>query len=119
VEETERSFDYAEVDAAGAFHIRVDRFFDFEGTPRGLIGRVEQPGHLFEGLWAATWTMCVGEFDFTERLCLRWDIELGPTQPRWADGWPVAPDMPPAYAGYGGVVAVSDAAIERFYEAMM
>lgn len=105
--------DYAEVDAAGVFHIRVHHFFDFEGALRGLVGRVEQQEHLFDGLWVATWTMLVGKFDFVERLCWRWDIELGPTQPR-VEGWPVAPTTPPAYGGTGGVLAVSQTAIAKF-----
>src|SRR5262245_3162050 len=114
VSDDNRFLDYAEVDAAGAFHIRVHRVFDIEGEPRGLVGRVEQPGHLFDGLWAATWTMIVGQFDLVERLCLRWDVELGPTEPK-RDPWPEAPDTPPAYGGYG-VLAVSHAAIKRFSE---
>ncbi|OWK40930.1 hypothetical protein FRUB_04822 [Fimbriiglobus ruber] len=114
----ERFIDYAEIDAAGVFHIRVQRFFDFQGEPRGLVGRVEQAGHPFDGLWAATWTMIVGEFDFVEKLCPRWDIELGPTEPR-VDDWPVPPDTPPAYAGHGGTLAVSQTAITRFLEKMM
>ena len=64
VSDGDRHLDCAEVDAAGPFHIRVHRFFDYEGEPRGLVGRVEQAGHLFDGLWAATWTMVVGAFDF-------------------------------------------------------
>ena len=72
------SIDYGEVDRAGAFRVRVRRFFTFEGELRGIVGRVEQAGHLFDGLWAATWTMLVGEFDLTDNLCWRWDIELGP-----------------------------------------
>ncbi len=109
-----RFIDYAEIDAAGAFQIRVHRFFDVEGKPRGLVGRVEQAGHLFDGLWAATWTMQVGDFDFVENLCPRWDIELGLAEPR-VDEWPVAPDTAPAYAGYS-VIAESLAAIARFWE---
>lgn len=115
VSDDERFINYAEIDAAGEFHIRVHRFFDFEGEPRGLVGRVEQPGHLFDGLWAATWTMVVGEFDFVERLCLRWDIELGPAEPQ-GDEWPATPDTPPAYGGHGGVLAVSHAAITSFMQ---
>lgn len=113
VNEEDHFLDYAIVDAAGVFHIRVVRFFDYEGEPRGLVGRVEQAGHLFDGLWAATWTMCVGEFDLVERLCARWDIELGPTEPR-IEGWPIPPDTPPAFAGHGGVLAESHAAILRW-----
>jgi hypothetical protein len=112
--ESDSFIDYAEVDAAGAFQFRVHRVFEVDGVPRGLVGQVEQPGHLFDGLWAATWTMIVGEFDLVERLCLRWDIELGPTAPK-GDPWPETPDKPPAYSGYG-VLAVSHAAIKRFSE---
>src|SRR5262245_30596232 len=46
------SLDYATVDKAGVFHIRAHRFFAFQGEWRGIVGRVEQPGHLFDGLWA-------------------------------------------------------------------
>jgi len=60
--------------------------------------------------------MCVGEFDLVERLCDRWDIELGPTEPRIEAEWPIPPDTPPAFAGYGGVLAVSHAAIRAFRE---
>jgi hypothetical protein len=115
VSEEDRFLDYATVDAAGVFHIRVRRFFDYEGEPRGLVGQVEQAGHLFHGLWAATWTMCVGEFDLAKRLCTRWDIELGPTEPR-IEGWPISPDTPPAFAGHGGVLAESHAAILQLHE---
>jgi hypothetical protein len=110
-----RPLSLPEVDTAGAFHIRVPRIFDFQGEPRGVVGRVEESGHLFDGLWAATWTMIVGEFDLDTRLCPRWDIELGPTEPS-DDEWPSSPDMPPAYAGHGGILAVSHAAIKRFSE---
>lgn len=105
--------DYGEVDRAGGFHIRVHRFFTFQGELRGLVGRVEQAGHLFDGLWAATWTMLVGDFDLTTHLCWRWDIELGPTEPT-GDTWPAEPVTEPAYFGSGGVLAVSRDAIEAW-----
>ena len=78
--------------------------------------RVEGFNRAFDGLWAATWTMCVGEFDLVARLCARWDIELGPTEPRFEDEWPITPDTPPAFAGLGGVLAESHAAIRAFRE---
>ena len=105
------------MDAAEPFHIRASWTFDYHHEPRGVVGRVEQPGHLFDGLWAATWTMLVGEFDLDAKLCLRWDIELGPAEPGMVDGWPSTPDAPPAYAGRGGTLATSLAAIRRFDEA--
>jgi hypothetical protein len=108
--------DYGEVDRAGAFHIRVHRFFTFQGELRGIVGRVEQAGHLFDGMWATTWTMDVGEYNLVDNLCWRWDIELSPSEPRGED-WPAEPDAVPAYFGYGGVLAVSHAAIEAWWVA--
>ena len=106
--------DYAEVDRAGIFHIRVHRFFTFRGELRGVVGRVEQTGHLFDGLWATTWTMLVGEFDLTDNLCWRWDSEFGPDEPGGPseDDWPTEPVRNPAYFGFGGTLAVSRSAIE-------
>ncbi len=105
--------DYTEIDQAGAFHIRVHRFFSFQGELRGIVGLVEQPGHFFDCLWATTWTMLVGDFDLTEKLCWRWDLELGPNEPS-GDDWPSEPNSPPAYFGHGGVLAVSLDAIEAW-----
>lgn len=105
--------DYAPIDKAGDFPIRVQRFFSYQGELRGIVGRVEQTGHLFDGLWIVTWTMLVGEFDFTERLCWRWDSELSPHEPT-IDEWPTAPEIQPAWFGFGGVLAVSQAAIETW-----
>src|SRR6267378_1969216 len=97
--------DYAQVEQAGPFHIRVHHFFSFQGELRGLVGRVEQAGHLFDGLWVAVAQMIVGEFDFRERLCHRWDIELGSAQPS-GDDWPHIRGVSPIYSGFG-IVAVS------------
>ena len=107
------STDYGAVDAAGSFHILVRRFFAFRGELRGVVGRVEQAGHLFDGMWAATWTMLVGEFDLVENLCWRWDIELGPSEPG-GEEWPTEPSTPPAYFGTGGVLGVSQGAIDAW-----
>jgi hypothetical protein len=102
--------DYDAVDQAGSFHIRVHRFFAADGELRGIIGRVEQPRHLFDGMWAATWTMLVGDFDLTNNLCWRWDMDLSPVEPS-GDEWPTEPVAPPAYFGTGGVLAVSQGVI--------
>lgn len=106
--EADANVDYAQVDRAGAFHIRVHRFFSFKGELRGIVGRVEQTGHMFDGLWTTTWTMIVGDFDLTNNLCGRWDIHLGPCAPSGED-WPEMPDTSPVYNGYG-VLAVSHSA---------
>ena len=105
--------DFGEIDKAGAFQIRVNRFFSIQGELRGIIGRVEQSGHLFDGFWVATWTMLVGEWDLAENLCWRWDLQLGVDEPL-GDEWPAEPKEPPAYFGYGGVLAVSLAAYEAW-----
>src|SRR5262249_31908420 len=106
--------DYVEVDRASAFHIRVHRFFTFRGELRGVVGRVEQTGHVFDGLGARTGTMLVGEFDLTENPCWRWDSEFGPDEPGGPseDEWPTEPVRKPAYFGFGGTLAVSSSAIE-------
>jgi hypothetical protein len=111
------SLDYEEVDRAGDFHIRVHRVFSFQGELRGILGRVEQPGHLFDGLWAATWTMIVGEYDLKDNLCARWDIELGSSEPGGGD-WPAEPVAGPAYFGCGGTLGVSRSAIETWRAAV-
>jgi hypothetical protein len=98
--------DYGEIDKAGTFQIRVHHFFSFHGELRGVIGKVEQPGHLFDGFWAVTWTMLVGEWDLLESLCWRWDMQLGRSEPS-GNEWPDEPKTPPAYFGYGGVLSVS------------
>lgn len=99
--------DYSQVDRAGTFYIHIHRFFSLQGELRGVVGRVEQTGHLFDGLWAVTWTMIVGQFDFTERLCHRWDIELGPAEPV-GDDWPHIRGVSPIYSGFGVLTASDD-----------
>jgi hypothetical protein len=105
--------DYTEVDRAGDFHLRVQRFFTFQGELRGIVGRVEQAGHLFDGLWATTWTMVVGDYDLTDNLCGRWDIELGASEPS-GDDWPAEPVAAPAYFGCGGTLGASRGAIDTW-----
>jgi hypothetical protein len=86
-----------------------------------VVGRVEQAGHPFDGLWATTWTMLVGEFDLTENLCWRWDSEFGPDEPGGTgeDDWPTEPVRNPAYFGFGGTLAVSCGAIEAWEAAFL
>jgi hypothetical protein len=67
---------------------------------------------MFDCLWVVTWTMLVGEYDLTDNLCHRWDIELGTGEPV-GDDWPVLPEGSGAYSGCGGILAVSHEAIAR------
>jgi len=43
--------DNAFVVAAGGCHIRVLSFFSWHNEVRGVIGKVEEAGHIFDGLW--------------------------------------------------------------------
>jgi hypothetical protein len=82
-----RGADYALIDAAGGCHVRVLRFFTWREEVRGVVGRVEQPGHLFDNLWIVCGAMVKGEHNFTEHLCMRYGLELGPQEPS-KDEWP-------------------------------
>jgi hypothetical protein len=104
--------DYAVIDQAGIFHIKIHRFFSFRGELRGVIGRVEQPLHMFNQMWAVTYTMHVGEYDFAENLCHRWDIELSLATPS-EDDWPKMHNASPIYSGYG-ILAISHDAIIKY-----
>ncbi len=83
--------DYAPIDAAGGCRARVLRFFTWRDEVRGVVGKVEYPGHPFDKLWIVCGAMIQGEHDFTEHLCLRYDLELGPQEPS-KDEWPRIPD---------------------------
>ena len=92
--------DYPQIEQAGLFRIRVHRFFSFQGELRGIVGLVEQPRHLFDGFWIVAAQMHGGEFDLTDKLCLRWDIELGPGTPTQEE-WQHIRDVSPIYSGFG------------------
>ena len=66
---------------AGDFHLIVKDFFDMLGTRRGFYGRIEEQGHIFNGLMLVATTMSSGTFDFTDRLCMRYDVEIGEDLP--------------------------------------
>jgi hypothetical protein len=120
-------FDFSCVHDAGVFAIRVREFFEFEGELRGIIGTVEQPRHHFHGLWVASYTMQVGEYDFQENLCARCDVEMGPCRPTLEtttreDGvlvqWPEFSIESFAYLGNGGMLGESPLALSKFMEQM-
>ncbi len=70
------SADFNAIERAGTFEIRVLNFITMFGELRGIAGPIEQPNHPFDGMWASTWTMIAGDFNLTDRLCPRWDVEL-------------------------------------------
>jgi hypothetical protein len=87
------------------FQCRIERFFDVRGELRGFIGRVEEAGHIYDGLRVVVTTRVVGTFDFSNRLphC---DIQLGTGEltgefPDFVSGSPIV-------NGYGVVGATSE-----------
>lgn len=70
----------------GDFRLIVKDFFDMLGTRRGFYGRIEEPSHIFHGLILVATTMSSGLFDFTDRLCMRYDVEIGEDMPNSIGG---------------------------------
>jgi hypothetical protein len=50
------------------FSAHLLRFFEWRGNRRGGIAKVEEKGHVCDGLWVLFATRHVGVFDFTERI---------------------------------------------------
>jgi hypothetical protein len=104
--------DYASIDAAGGCQVRVLQFFTWRGEVRGIVGKVEQSGHLFDKLWIVCGAMVSGEHDFAEHLCRRYDLELGTQEPT-QDEWPRIKPGERNYAGYG-ILAETEQHFEAF-----
>jgi hypothetical protein len=47
---------------------------------------VEQQGHIFDQMWTSCATMLKGEQNFTDKLCLRYDLHIGVVRP--TGEWP-------------------------------
>jgi hypothetical protein len=84
------------------FHCRVIEFFYFRDQLRGAVGKVEEPGHLYGGLWIVFSTRVVGIYNFTDRVpyC---DLQIGTVAP--AGEWPEFNSGSPIVNGYGFVGA--------------
>jgi hypothetical protein len=84
------------------FHCRVKDFFCFQDELRGVIGKVEGSGHIYDGLWVVFSTRVVGTYNFTDRLpyC---DVQLGSVMP--VGEWPEFTSGSPIVNGYGFVGA--------------
>jgi len=97
---------YSDVAAAGPFTILVERMFDFDGEPRGIVGTVATAHALFAGLHVVAGVMLgPDECDLERRICNRWRIDFA-VHPAsdGARGWPTfaAPDIL-----YEGSVAIA------------
>ena len=82
------------------FHCRILGFFYFGEELRGAIGRIEEPGHIYDGLWVVFSTRVVGVHNFTDHLpyC---DVQIGSVAP--GGEWPEFTSGSPIINGYGYV----------------
>ncbi len=111
--------DYQPISVPGGFQLRVKYFWKFADDQRGLtskqhglVGIVEQPDHLFDGFWIACEERGTNSRNFTDRLCLRWNLRIGPRRP--AGGNPRGPSGFPLYSGYG-VLAHTAEHLQEFW----
>lgn len=107
--------DFERIEAAGCFKVRVDRLFRFAGELRGVVGRIVADGHPFGDLNVVAAEMLVGEHDFNERLCRRYDLWIGPGSIT-LDDWPSITG--PGLIGGYGTVGASTSALEAFWRTL-
>lgn len=84
------------------FHCRVKEFFSFQVELRGAVGRIEELGHIYDGLWVVFSTRVIGIHNFIDQLphC---DVQIGPVVP--VGEWPEFTSGSPIVNGYGFVGA--------------
>lgn len=75
--------DVSHPQVVSGFHVRVKYFLTLhrENAWNGLVGTVEQEGHLFDRLWFGCSTTYQGYPNFTDRLRRSW-CRIGPGRPR-------------------------------------
>lgn len=93
------------------FRFRVLDFFSVAGRPRGVLGRVEDPGHPFDALFVVAGTGEGGPFGLEKHLCTRWDIEVG-EGPIFGEGYRRIEMVSHVHTGFG-VISSSQAALEQ------
>ena len=85
------------------FMMRLVRLWSTQGERRGGVGRVEQPGHPFDGFWVVFSTRHVGTFDFADKPA-HYNMSISPNVPvDRDDGWPAMDGAPPHVAGYAQI----------------
>jgi toxin ParE1/3/4 len=80
------------------FSVRVQRFFHYEQELRGAVGRIEEPGHLYDAMHLVFFTRLLGTFDLFEHAA-HCDIEIGSDEP--TGDWPEILTGAPIVRGYG------------------
>jgi hypothetical protein len=94
------------IDGAGCFAVRVERLFVFGGALRGVVGRIAIAEHPLGGLEVVAAEMLTGRHDFVERLCMRYDLQIG-LGPATGEDWPCLADAG-TLEGYGALAASPD-----------
>lgn len=94
--------DFQSIHDAGAFRIKIKRFFSYNNELRGFCGKIEEPRHKFDGLWIVCSTRVVGDFNFTDNPCPGYDVQISSVEPQGIE-WPKIPQGNPLYMGYGSV----------------
>ena len=69
------------INNAGVFTVRIDGFIEFGEKRIGVFGVITQTEHLFSDLLFEATLRQKGEFNLTDRLSNRFDIEIGPNYP--------------------------------------
>jgi hypothetical protein len=114
IDDPSATVDYAQIHSAGSFKVKIEEVFSFDGELRGITGQIHTPGHPFDEYLAVCGTMHAGEYNLRDRLCIRWDLEIGRGQPQGE--WPQINSGGPIWGGYG-IVAESEAMIDRWFQA--
>jgi len=114
--------DSLHVDVPPSFQFRIAEFFDWNQERRGGIGRIEQPGHIYDGHWLLFYTRVCGCFDFLQKIAdynfhigrNRPSLYLPTKEPRMAEAWPL-PCFPDCSSLWGyGRIAASLNVVDRF-----
>lgn len=105
--------DYAPIYFSGDFAVRVEEVFSFDGELSGITGRIHAPVHPFDECRAVCETLHAGEYNLRDRLCIRWDLQIG--RGGLQGEWPQMNSGEPIWGGYG-IVAESGAMIDRWFE---
>jgi hypothetical protein len=89
------------------FHMRLHRLWNHDGTRRGGVAQVEQPGHPCDGLWVVFSTRHVKPYDLASRTDV-YNLDLGAGDPiANAEGWPMLPAGGANFQGWGNVAALA------------
>src|SRR5262249_3351576 len=106
--------DFTLIHSAGDFELRIEKLFSCGDELRGISGQAHATGHPFDEFRVVCATMLVGEYNLRDRLCVRWDLQIGKGEPQGE--WPEINSGGPSWGGYG-IVAESAAMIDKWFEA--